>query len=315
MVIAAHYMSKRSIPSKNLCKVICTDAEQCSLREYQEKIAGPIRKFITKRKLVVDFIVLTKGIPIRTKAGSNGGLSVDSRLACLDLPEDTAERSGNPYFGKAEPFRHAKFGIYLVSRLIGYTRDDCLRLIDRSILAKPIPGPFLLHTGPGHEGKGYKFVNEAMTRAHAAIERKSLQSRLSTGAQFAGGKELMGYYSWGSNDLKFSRKVYRSLTFLPGAIAETVVSTSGRTFDRPDAPGQSLIADLIRQGVTACKGYVSEPFADSIACADLLFDRYTSGLSAVESFWSASRHILWKDIVVGDPLCAPYAKSSRPSLH
>ena len=109
----------------------------------------------------------------------------------------------------------------------------------------------------------------------------------------------------------FQQSGVRQPAFLPGAIAETVVSTGGRTFRNPNAPGQSLIADLIAQGVTGCKGYVYEPASDAIAHAALLFDRYTSGFSIAESFYMASRYIDWKDVVIGDPICAPYARKGE----
>ena len=90
--------------------------------------------------------------------------------------------------------------------------------------------------------------------------------------------------------------------------AETAVSTSARTFAAPKASGQSLIADLVAQGVTGCKGYVSEPGISAMAHPDILFDRYTAGFNLAESFYMASWHIHWKDMVIGDPLCAPYSK-------
>ena len=46
---------------------------------------------------------------------------------------------------------------------------------------------------------------------------------------------------------------------------------------------------------------------DSLAHADILFDRYTRGYSLIESLYMASPHLHWKEIFVGDPLCAPYA--------
>ena len=39
-----------------------------------------------------------------------------------------------------------------------------------------------------------------------------------------------------------------------------------------------------------------------------LFDRYVSGFNLAESFYAASLVTYWKDIVIGDPLCRPYAK-------
>ena len=53
---------------------------------------------------------------------------------------------------------------------------------------------------------------------------------------WGGYKNLMGYYSWGSNDLKFDKRAYNSLGFAPGGIAETAVSTSARTFADPKRP-------------------------------------------------------------------------------
>ncbi|HPP75376.1 MAG TPA: hypothetical protein PLU88_09670, partial [Armatimonadota bacterium] len=110
------------------------------------------------------------------------------------------------------------------------------------------------------------------------------------------------YISWGSNDYHFNLNTYHSLAFAPRGIAETAVSTSGRTF-LPTTGGQSLIADLIAQGAAGAKGYVTEPYLDAIASPTVLMDFYTSGRNLAESFYAASRFIGWKDIVLGDPLC------------
>jgi len=198
-----------------------------------------------------------------------------------------------------------------VTRLIGYTRADCLRLVDNSLAAKRRDGPFLLHVGPGHNDEGFKSINDGMRHANEILTSRHMTSILSTSDKFPGDyKDLMGYYSWGSNDVKFDKRAYHSLGFAPGGIAETAVSTSARTFADPNwrASGfQSLIADLVAQGVTGCKGYVSEPGIMATAHADILFDRYTAGFNLAESFYMASMHIHWKDMVIGDPLCAPYS--------
>jgi len=207
------------------------------------------------------------------------------------------DRMPNPYFNKAERFTFAQYHFRLVTRLDGYTREQCLKLVDNSLAAKPVKGLFLLHAGTGHQDGGYKMVNDAIQSADIVLKAKGLETIYDTKEAFPGNvNNLMGYYSWGSNDQHFDKAAYNSLGFVPGAIAETVVST-----------GQSLIADLIAQGVTGCKGYVSEPYADAIGVASLLFDRYTSGFSLAESFYMASRYLDWKDVVIGDPLCAPYA--------
>jgi uncharacterized protein (TIGR03790 family) len=309
--IASYYVKKRHVPPANVCRIACPTTEECARQEYLEQIQKPVQQFLAGGKRDMDFILLTKGIPIRMK---EGGFATDSILATMG---DVKPMSRNPYFGSNERFSHAKSGFYLVTRLDGYTRADCLRLVDNALAAKPLSGPFLLHTGPGHDGEGYRDVNEAMRRAGDLLKAKKMRCVLSAGDTFPGGYTgLMGYFSWGSNDKNYDRKAYHSLRFAPGGLAETAVSYSGRTFtdpaDRtgfnyPNGQPQSLIADLIAQGVTGCKGYVSEPYVDAIARADILFDRYTSGYTLAESFYMASQILSWKDVVIGDPLCAPYA--------
>jgi len=315
IAIADYYARKRKLPAENVCAVRMMEAEECSYKEYEEQLKGPLKQFLAKINRPIDYIVLTKGIPIRVHEGIEGGLSVDSLVATMDR-NDFLDSPGvvdignrvNPYFGMVERFSHAKSGLYLVTRLIGYTRADCLRLVDNSLAAKRRDGPFLLHTGPGHNDEGYKTINEGMRHANEILTSRHLTSILSTGDVFPGGyRDLMGYYSWGSNDLKFDRRAYNSLGFAPGGIAETAVSTSARTFAGPQATGQSLIADLVAQGVTGCKGYVSEPGIMAMAHADILFNRYTAGFNLAESFYSATWLIRCKEMVVGDPICAPYS--------
>ena len=102
--------------------------------------------------------------------------------------------------------------------------------------------------------------------------------------------------------------------WVPGALAETIVSTSARSLNYPTSYGQSLISDIIRDGVTGVKGYVYEPFLDAIAHPDILFDSFTQGYYMAESYYMASRFIGWMDIVVGDPKLAVYKQHMIPDL-
>ena len=95
-------------------------------------------------------------------------------------------------------------------------------------------------------------------------------------------------------------------SYLDGAIAETFVSTSARSFKYTTQYGQSLIADMIRAGVTGVKGYVYEPYLSAIAHPDILFPRYYNGFNLAESYYSASNYMSWMDTVVGDPKLAPF---------
>ena len=65
--------------------------------------------------------------------------------------------------------------------------------------------------------------------------------------------------------------------------------------------GQSLIADLIAEGVTAAKGYVDEPYSNAMADVKIFFPMYTDGFTVAESYYASSYFLGWMDVIIGDP--------------
>lgn len=310
--VGAYYRAKRKIPSENIVLISTSTTENIDPPEFETGILKPIRENLRFNKNNIDFVVLTMGIPIRLK--DNNGYSVDGHIAALDLPikpitELTPEgirQAQNPYFGATVPFSRERFRMLLVTRLIGYTVEDAKRLVDNSLAATPAEGPFFFDLAGNRNDGGYARMQEFMRRAHANLTARGKDSRLDETTQFIlPDSPVMGYASWGSNDGAFNIETYRNIRFRPGAIAETFVSTSARTF-KPTTGGQSLVADLIASGITGVKGYVSEPYTFALAQPDILFDRYTRGFNLAEAFYAASPVLKWKDLVVGDPLCRPF---------
>ncbi len=351
--IASDYMARRGV--KAVLKVNCQDSasetakETMEFADFQTAIGEPLQDYLTAHPKI-DFIVLTKGIPIRlinAPVGINGNLcSLDSYLASLgyasrkDTTKMTLNDSGftgkcwfNRYWNSKERFSHAKFGGYLVTRLDGYTVGDAKSLTTSALDSeKTAPtGKILIDIASGHglgdlkkvpispQGQtkdgvtslsemNYNEWDADMMVAADQLQKAGLPVTLDNTEQFIGGQgNLMGYCSWGSNDPKFNPQNYLTLRFAPGGIAETAVSTSARTF-LPTTGGQSLIADLIKAHVTGAKGYSDEPLLQAVASPTILFDRYTKGWTLAESYFAASRFVGWEDIVIGDPLCSPYAR-------
>lgn len=312
--IGRYYAQKRGIPSGQILTISCPTSEGIQSGSYRSEIEGPVRAALGQPGSKYDYVVLTKGVPIRVDDLS--GRSVDSLLAAMYLPEqDPALAQGevagshrNPYYKATEPFSAAKYKMHLVTRLDGYTTGSAIRLVDLALEAKPAKGPFFFDGAANREDAAYKNMQDLLREANRNLAAKGFTSSYESTAEFkAPSQRLMGYASWGSNDGAFDLSTYRKLKFLPGALAETYVSTSGRTF-LPTEGGQSLSADLIQQGVTGVKGYVSEPYTFALAEPPTLFSKYTSGANLAESFYAASKIVRWKDVVIGDPLCAPYAK-------
>jgi len=319
--VGRYYAKRRGIDPTHIVRLELPLDDEIGDIAFQTDIVQPVRAAIAALPVRIDFIVLTTDVPIRV--ARKRGYSVDAMLAGMHLAISPMvgldsvwlSRYRNPYYNADGPFSSDRFGMYLVTRLDCARVADCLALVDRSIAARPAPGPFFFDAMPARAGTdGYATMNLLLYRAAYRLPQRGVGVQIDTTPAFvAPTVPVMGYVSWGSNDSRFDSTAYHAVRFLPGALAETFVSTSARTFG-PVQGGQSRIVDLIAQGVTGVKGYVSEPFTLALANPDILFDRYVRGANLAEAFYAASYMVLWKDLVIGDPLCAPYAMFQEPSF-
>jgi uncharacterized protein (TIGR03790 family) len=338
--IGEYYQRKRRIPTEHLLRIKAPADEQITREVFEQQIEGPVSGWIARRRAHdrLLYIVLTKGVPLRV-AGTGGRAgtvaSVDSELALLyrRMVGNAVVPAGpipNPYFlgnrpvAEARRFTHERHDIYLVTRLDGYTVADAIALIDRG-------------SAPGRDGRVIldargSLMSEAgnrwLERAAEQLRGLGLEERVlldTSGDVVRDQSDVLGYYSWGSNDPAMKTR-QNGLVFAPGAIAASFVSTDGRTFKEPpaqwtygrwEAPTsffggspQSLIGDLIRQGVTGVAGHVAEPFLDATIRPDVLFPAYFSGFTLAEAFYLAMPSLSWQTIVVGDPLAAPFPRAA-----
>ena len=59
---------------------------------------------------------------------------------------------------------------------------------------------------------------------------------------------------------------------------------------------------------------MAEPYLDATIRPNILFPAYVSGFNLAESFYLAMPFLSWQTVVIGDPLCAPFArKALQPS--
>ena len=335
--IAEYYVRKRAIPAPNVIHINAPTTEEVSRQVYAGAIEAPIAAALAKENLQdrVVYLVLTKGVPLRV-AGTPGlqgtVASVDSELTLLyrkmvGKPTTTTGRVDNPYFlagrtvVEAKPFSHVDYDIYLVTRLDAFTVQEAIALIDKAA-APSTEGKIVLDAkGPIINRAGENWLEAAAGRLNGA----GLSERVVIDRGFSGVRgvaPVLGYYSWGSNDPANATRKFE-LTFVPGAIAGTFVSTDGRTFQEPPAgwvprndwtdrasyfagSPQTLIGDLIREGVTGAAAHVAEPYLESTIRPQILFPTYIAGFNLAESFYLGMPHLSWQTIVIGDPLCRPF---------
>jgi len=336
--IASHYARVRSVPQEQILRVKVEAADEIDRASFTSQIQAPVTIWLQAHAAQdrILYIVLTKGIPLRIKgtSGRSGtGASVDSELTLLyqrlvGLTPAVDGRVANPYFlgaapvAEARPFGREAFGVYLVTRLDGFTVEDVTGLIDRG--AAPVPeGHVLLDQ---RAGTGAVTGNGWLQQAADVLAEAGFKERVTletSGAVLSGRTGVLGYYSWGSNDPAITTRRL-GLGFVPGAIAASYVSTDGRTFKEPPAgwtigkwtdrstffagSPQSLAGDVIREGVTGVAAHVEEPFLDASIRPDILFPAYVAGFNLAESFYLAMPYLSWHTVVVGDPLCAPFPR-------
>lgn len=336
--VAAHYARVRGVPAEHVLRLKVEATDEIDRATFVAKIQAPITTWLQQQAAQdrVLYIVLAKGIPLRiagTSGRSGTTASVDSELTLLyqrlvGLTPAVDGRVANPYFlgttpaAEARPFTREAFDLYLVLRLDGFTVDDVTGLIDRG--AAPVSdGDILLdqRTGTGAMTGNSWLQQAAELLAKAGLEKRAVLDM--TGVALHGRKNVLGYYSWGSNDPAIGTRRL-GFGFVPGAIAASYVSTDGRTFKEPPADWtfgrwterrtffegspQSLAGDLIRDGVTGIAAQVEEPFLDAAIRPDILFPAYVAGFNLAEAFYLAMPYLSWQTVVVGDPLCAPFPR-------
>ena len=311
--IGTYFAAQRNVPAANIIRIAVPVTEEITDVQFRD-LRTQVETAIVARGLkdAVNYIVTTKGMPLKIScADPYNNASVESELMLILGKYQSFiggfNRTYSPYYGVHGDFSHAAYDIYLVTRLDGYSVSDVYGLIDRTATIPssiPAGAKFVMDQDTVWNSlAGY--LNTNMKNAATLLAAKQLTAVLDeTNLYLTHQTNVIGYASWGSNDhfasaVTDNGKQYN--TYLPGAIGETYVSTSARSFTAPMSYGQSAIADMIAEGISGVKGYVYEPYSSSMADVSILFPMYADGFTLAESFFSASSYISWMDVVVGDP--------------
>jgi uncharacterized protein (TIGR03790 family) len=323
--IGEYYQSRRSVPTRNVCRINTATDEDISWEIYESEIEKPVGECLMKAGLreKVLYIVTTSGVPLKMTAGEGGpkteNASVDSELTLLygKMKGATYPRAGplrNPYFGERDaPFRHPAYPIYLVTRLSGWNFTEVQAMIDRALAARN-RGKFVIDTKGGDTARHGDNDGNDWLRTAAMLLPTDRVVLDDTSRVLYDMKDVIGYASWGSNDPGRQRR-WMGFEWLPGAIVSDFVSTNARSLKQPpdhwtfvEGPfagwQQNLSADYLHEGATGASGHVYEPYLETIARPDYLFPAYYKGRNLAESYYLAMPVLSWQNIVLGDPLCS-----------
>jgi uncharacterized protein (TIGR03790 family) len=327
--IAAHYAARRCLAPRQVVRLRVPVKPELTLEEYRAAVEEPLRAHLSREGLEerARCIVLTRGIPVRVRFDGGGYVSTAALLAAMDLPIAGTTQGGsipgapgdhlrpeeraNPY--RTGPFpedrRPGGTALRLVTALDGWSAADAEALVDRSVAADGGPPADPLFVFQDANG-GAQGRNSDYPGGEEVLRTKGFRvEAVPAGAGAVKGRSsLMGWMSGGAYSA-IDDEGARSNRFAAGAIVDMLESFGAvpQNFDEKAGRSQLPVAVMVHAGASGVHGTVAEPYSHTFPDA-LLFDRYASGLDLAESFHASLPYLYWMNLVLGDPLCAPFAR-------
>lgn len=198
---------------------------------------------------------------------------------------------------------------YLLSVMLSYTKDDRLSLdeaikhLERSVLAdytQPRGSFFYTKTRDVRTTTREPLFSEAVE--HLKKMKKTAEVIRTTlppaGSRVAGITMGVADFDWGTS----------GATLLPGSLADNLTSMGAVM-----TPGsaQTKATEFLKNGAAMASGTVTEPYAVQFKFpTPMLHAYYAQGFTSAEAFYSAIQGP-YQLLILGDPLCQPYAKPPR----
>ncbi len=349
LAIANHYQHLRQIPLSNVLYLDWTgDVTVTKIDTFRDKILTPIFTAIDRRKLSgqIDYIVYSSDFPYAVDFGdevpgdkfTRGSLTGLTYFAPLVIAKAAyTGETMNWYMRRvsaagvqSQPTRGFRFenywnpqgdaieqdGMrYILSTMLGYTSgrgnslEEVFRYLDRSAAADS--------TQP--DGTVYFCRNDNIRSqvrqpwfpaAAAELSRLGVPAEIldaNEGITPQNRQDVLGVtlgrakFNWGAAHNKI----------LPGAICENFTSFGGVL---AEYGSQTPLTELLRYGAAASSGTVVEPYARTNKFPNPFVQvHYARGCSLAEAFYQ-SVHGPYQLLIVGDPLCQPWAKPPQVKI-
>lgn len=335
VALAMRYAEARDVPSQQICLLSLPTTPDMTFEELQSLLLDPLDACLGPHRDRIEAILLMRGVPIRVPMPSGTRISVAAALGLWDstladgtpvLGSDpglltdcggapcTRARLSNLY--SAQPFEagwSATSPIYthapvLVTMLHGRSDADAERLIDVALRAETEDeeaGTFVLMNGAdaarGVLDMFYPQVVTALTSREVASEVVPFDRDMT-------GRVLAGFVT-GTAALD---STIEGNTYVRGALVDNLTSF-GAVPQNFEETGQSQvsIARWVSAGAAGAHGTVAEPLNNCFPARTFLSD-YAAGATLAEAYLGRMPFAYWMNLVLGDPMLAPYAE--RPTV-
>jgi len=329
--IAGYYVQMREIPAANICRIRTVTDYSTTKAIYQDEIETPVMDCIAASPYSdrIDYIVLTRGMPIRASF-PGGNVSTAALLQVMDTTLRGKDQEYNPptfvnyrngYRLRDEHFSHSKFfgghQLYIVTMLSGFNVADAKSLVDLSLASDRNPpsdvadATFYYENASGNAGvRNARYPAEVIWMRQRGFDAEHI---IETAPDVTGA--VVASHMNGGSYSQISRDEIDSNTYPPGCIVDVLESFGlvPRNFDDDDDFSQTPVTWWVAAGVTAAHGTVSEPYNVAFPDANMLRP-YVQGYNVGETFYQGMPYLYWMNLVLGDPLAAPWAEPPVVSI-
>lgn len=348
VALARHYLEVRNIPSENLITLAAPRDERISWQVFVDEVFNPLREKLVEEGWLnalrsnrqdrvgrdrytvfshkIGALVLMRGIPVRIENNrelANPELtariprqfhktvaSVDSELALLtgEATEITGALT-NPLFERKNPLPSEQQQVLRVTRLDGASDEDVRGLIDSALQAEKhgLRGrAYLDVTGPHETGRVW------LQEAGELAEEMGYDIDWLEGGNYEEWHRFDAaalYFAWYSSRAN-GPLLLPGLRFAPGAIAVHIHSFSASRLRRSNS---GWVTPLVRRGVAATVGNVSEPYLQLTHRPQVLLEQLQEGKTFAEASMAALPNLSWQAVAVGDPLYRPFPPEDTAS--
>jgi hypothetical protein len=351
VAIANTYVALRQIPPINVMMLPWTGSrEETSVATFRKEILDPVLEAIEGRRLVpqIDAIVYSSDFPWRinfkdelpeplvgvdkfpagsltgmttlfplVKGTAGGWVNRESNryyrpLNVRGVPRET--RGFRSWYGWGSQGEQMEAGgvRYLLSAMLGVTNgrgnsvDEIIAML-RSATAADETHPkgtiyFVTNSDVRTTTRSSVF-NETVT----ALKELGVEAEVVSGTLPVGKRTVAGLmtgtpsFDWPASGSRVT----------PGAICENLTSFGG--IFSPSA-GQTPLSEFLRAGAAGSSGTVIEPYADQAKFPHPSIQvHYARGASLIEAFYQSVQSP-YQLLVVGDPLCQPWANIPRVQM-
>ncbi len=343
VALAKKYMAARNIPAKQLCALSMPVKDDLTLAEYQTKVDAPFEACLKSAGIDarIEAVLVVRGVPLRVGIPVQSSTQNVALTAALSVWRSsdgtgpilgqasgaTVDCGGTPCLGAKwqNPYRTLTGPVtpgltvtqsgttwkpLLVTMLHGRSYADAELLLTSALDAEKsggAPGTFVLMDGadPARGALDGEFPT-VLSQLKAAGFTDAEEVPFDTA--WKGPPKIAAFFvGTASLGTTIEGNVYA-----PGALVDNLTSF-GAVPQNFAASGESQvsIARWVKMGVAGVHGTVDEPLNNCFPSRKLVVD-WVSGAPLAEAYFRRLPYAYWRNLVLGDPMAAPYAK--RPTV-